>query len=204
MKKFLLAVPLSFVSMVSNAGLSLLENVVLIYSGPATKNTHTLPEIFKSVCAQTPTGICTPTTTVPMTNAKTGRFAGEIHVWTKDGTTGSFGTSCFTELIEYKLIGGSIYTIGNTNGTCGAAVDPSLVPVPSSGPSDPIVLVGGGSGKIVDANGFYFYLRDGKYIDRTYVGLGVGAGGVPEIKNYSGLYFQLMPKFRKVSDNPAS
>lgn len=94
---------------------------------------------------------------------------------------------------------GTIYTIGNANGTCGAAADNTLIPVPSTGTSDPVVVVGGGAGKIVGGTGFYHGLK-GEYVDRVFVGLSTTG----QVLDYSGLFFSLMPKHRFVSDNPAS
>jgi hypothetical protein len=200
MKKFLFAMSLPLLTFMPynsyaatapepTDGSFLISNIVLLYTGPAKPNPKPeIPEIFQPACDCSPTG-CTPSTTFPAINATTGRVEGEVFVWTKDGITSPDGkTQCFTELIEYKLRHGNIYTIGNKNGTCGVLADPTLIPVAN----DPVTIVGGGSGNIVGGTKLYSDLK-GTYVDRVYVGL--TATGT--IDNYSGLFFSLMPK-RKI------
>lgn len=159
-------------------------NLVLFYNGPATANTQSVPSpnvaAFNTFC----NGTCGPTTQFALNDPILGIPIGYAHVW---GNNYQFaGTSeCFTEFIQYTLPGGNIYTLGNTAGTCGAFLDPSLVQpsfVHSPGAS---LIVGGGAGKIVAGTGIYKGLK-GTYVDRTFVEF---ANGI--ISYYDALYFTL-------------
>jgi hypothetical protein len=141
-------------------------NIVLIYNGPAVANSHSAPttSAFTSWCNST----CSPSVNLPVYAATTGQPAGSIYVWTNDFVSASNGLSeCFGEFIWFALKSGDIFADSGTDGTCGAAIDPSLKqPTHISGPGT--VLAGGGDGTIVGGTR-WFWNATGTYTDRTFV-----------------------------------
>jgi len=194
------------------------DNVVLYYNGPAQANQDTqatenfvnFPEDIQKFCVTNnpnQQNICPPTTQFDVINPLNNKVVGSVHVWaTSQVTSGTipYETACFTEVIKYDLKDawgqGTVYTLGNTNGTCGAFTDPNLVkPVD---PSSQIVIVGGGRGDgsagpdaagvshgIVGATGDFAYLKHGSYVDRVFVEF----SPTFSINYYDGLYFTLTP-----------
>lgn len=159
------------------------NNIELYFNGAPEKNVKTLPEEFNDACVG---GICIPTTQFKVIDPRTGEFAGSLYVWAKnfiqDGTT-----LCFTELIEYDLKAGVIYTIGNPGGTCGSSLSTALVPPMFA--NDHIVA-GGGAGTIVKGTEKYKNWKNGTYIDRVFVEI---SDQTNAITFYTGLFFNLMP-----------
>jgi hypothetical protein len=146
-------------------------NIVLIYNGPAIPNTHSVPNTseFTSWCATN--GPCSPSVSLPMYDASTGRLEGSMHVWTKNFAFSADGKSqCFGEFEWFELKGGDIYTHSGSNGTCGAAIDGSLKQVTHI-TGGGAVIAGGGDGIIVGGTG-KFKRWTGTYTDRVFVEVG--------------------------------
>jgi hypothetical protein len=162
-------------------------NVLFYYNGPATANTAAAPSPNVPVFATYCNGTCGPTTTFPLYDPILNIPIGTAYVW---GNNYQFaGTSeCFTEFIQYKLPGGSIYTLGNPAGTCGAFIDQSLVQPSFVHNPGSALIAGGGSGNIVAGTGIYRGLK-GTYVDRVFVEFFNGS-----ISYYDALYFTLTIK----------
>jgi hypothetical protein len=122
---------------------------VIIAEGFSAPNSYSgeLPDIFVEWCG----GVCFPTVTLAVTDAKKTRHLGYIHAWGKE-PTGTGVTIQFKEFIIGEFSGGQIYTISQEGGHPGGAfADPSLIP-PKQGV---VVLVGGAEGQVVGGTGKY-------------------------------------------------
>jgi hypothetical protein len=161
------------------------NNIVLVYNGPAIANSHSAPttSAFSAWCDST----CSPSVNLPVDNAMTGQQEGSIYVWTNDFVVSSTGLSeCFGEFIWFALKAGAIYADSGTDGTCGAAIDPSLKP-PTHIDGPGTVLAGGGDGTIVGGTRWYWN-STGTYTDRTFVEEPSAAGGT---NYYDQLFFSI-------------
>jgi hypothetical protein len=158
--------------------------LVLAYDGPSIANTHAAPPTpaFTSWCSAT----CSPSVHLPVYDPETGRQQGSIYVWTKDMAYSSDGKSeCFGEFVWYALNDGDLYTDSGSNGTCGAAIDPSLKqPTHITGTGE--VLAGGGDGTIVGGTSG-FRNATGTYTDRTFVEINLSGGA----NYYDQLFFSI-------------
>jgi len=162
-------------------------NIVLSYNGPAIANTHSAPNTpaFASWCDSS----CSPSVNLPVYDASTLQREGSIYVWTKDFDYASNGLSeCFGEFVWFALNDGDIYVDSGSNGTCGAAIDPSLKqPTHITGPGT--VLAGGADGTIVGGTRGYWN-STGTYTDRTFVDVPTSGGN----NYYDQLFFSISRK----------
>ena len=122
---------------------------IIIAEGFSAANSYSgdLPDVFTEWCG----GICFPTVTLEVVDAKKARHVGFIHAWGKE-FAGAGATIQFKEFILYEFVGGQVYTISEDGGhPAGAFAEPSLVP-PKFGAA---VLVGGAEGQVVGGTGKY-------------------------------------------------
>jgi hypothetical protein len=146
------------------------DSVVLLYNGFSIANTHADPQTaaFTAWCNSQ----CFPSVMLPVSDAVNGAARGTIYVWVKNFVTvGS--TTCFGEFIWYALNDGNVYTDSGSNGTCGAALDPTLKP-PTHLTNAFGVSGGGGDGPIVPGGTGKYKGWTGTYTDRVFVEIGPG------------------------------
>lgn len=158
-------------------------NIELYFTGAPEPNSgvSSWPS-FNSWCGNT----CFPTTTFTAIDPVSKKEAAKVRVWGKDMHVSPDGnTLCFTEFMEYKLSQGTLYTLGRTNGTCGAYMDKALVP-PKYNP-DAEVVAGGGDGNIVGGTEKYAGAK-GAFDDRVFVEF----INRSSIVYYNALFFNLM------------
>jgi hypothetical protein len=162
------------------------DNVLLIYNGPSTANTHAAPDTpaFDAWCDVD--GPCAPSVMLPVYDASKGQPRGTIYVWTKNFVSSTDGSSlCFGEFIWFALTEGDVYTHSGSDGTCGGFIDPSLKAATHiSGAGQ--VVGGGGDGTIVGGTG-RFAQWTGTYTDRVFVELNFSGGA----NYYDQLFFSI-------------
>ena len=169
------------VSLLAGAGSAVAgpNGSVIIAEGFSAPNSYSgpLPEIFFDWCG----GICFPTVTLEVTDAKKTRPLGYVHAWGKE-PTGAGVTIQFKEFILAEFADGQLYTISQDGGhPAGAFADPALIP-PKQGV---VVLVGGAEGQVVGGTGRYAKASGG-YSTR----LKVEDDGAGNFIYYDELYFR--------------
>lgn len=192
-------------------------DVLLFFNGapqPNTLNTNgfiNFPKDIYKFCTQNQ---CIPTTQFPLVDPATNNKVGMAYVWGANFIYGMGDTLCFTEVIKYDLNvkshsqskRGTVYTISDTGGTCGAFTDPTIVKPVGTKYGSVVVIAGGGAGTgsnpadaagikhgIVGATGDYSYLRGGSYVDRVFVEFSANN----TITYYNALFFELTPPTKK-------
>ena len=156
---------------------------VVISEGFAAPNSYSgpMPDGFDDWCG----GICFPTVTLEVMDAKKARHIGHVHAWGKEPVDAG-PTIQFKEFIIHEYEAGQIHTISQDGGhPAGAFADPGLVP-PKFGV---VVLVGGAEGQVVGGTGRY-HNASGEYSTR----LKVEADGTGTFIYYDELFF----RFREV------
>lgn len=142
------------------------------YSGP-------MPPPFADWCA----GICFPTVSLEVVDAKKARSMGFVHAWGKEPTATPDGSTIqFKEFIIGEFSGGQVWTISLDGGhAAGTFADPGLIP-PKFGA---VVLMGGAEGEVIGGTGKYRKAAGG-YSTR----LKLEADGGGNFIYYDELYFR--------------
>jgi hypothetical protein len=175
------------------------ENISLITSGVAVANTRAQPTLpaFASWCAASGAAFCVPTTQFPVYDTKTGKQRGMAYIWGAfpfNAGAGAFsGSICFSEFMEFVFPEGELYLKTAKNGTCGAFIDPALLPPKYPELGATAVVIGGGDGEIAGGTG-RFKNWSGTFTDRVFVGFGEPTSGVGGIVYYDQLIFQIFGK----------
>jgi hypothetical protein len=175
------------------------ENISVINSGVAVANTRAQPTLpaFASWCEASGAPFCVPTTQFPVYDTITGEQKGMAYIWGAfpfNAGTGAFsGSICFSEFMEFVFPEGKLYLRTAKNGTCGAFIDPALLPPKYPELGATAVVVGGGDGVIAGGTGKYKNWS-GTFTDRVFVGFGAPTSGVGGIIYYDQLMFQIVRK----------
>ena len=124
---------------------------VIIAEGFAAPNSYSgpMPPPFADWCG----GICFPTVTLEVVDAKKTRHLGFVHAWGKEPTASADGSTIqFKEFIIAEFSGGQVWTISTDGGHAAAAfADPGLIP-PKFGV---VVASGGAEGEVIGGTGKY-------------------------------------------------
>ena len=175
------------------------DSISLINSGVAVANARVAPTVpaFASWCAASGAPYCVPTTQFPVYDTTTGKQKGMAYIWGafpfNAGTGPYSGSICFSEFMEFVFPEGNLYLHTAKNGTCGAFIDPALLPPKYPELGATAVVIGGGDGVIAGGTGKYKNWS-GTFTDRVFVGFGEPTSGIGGIIYYDQLIFQIFGK----------